>query len=189
MPFKNKFTAVTFGCFALCNIAQASELDLRISDDTVEANYAVTSHETDAMFGIGYLYKDDRDKINVLNIDLHTSGQTALANLPTTVGIGIQANVFKQDEFKGSAIGIGGSVRVNIPDVPGISVESELHYAPNVLTFNDADDFSRFRVQLNYRIIQSADISFGYRYLNAGVENGGDTTLESGAFLGMKLEF
>ncbi len=140
-------------------------------------------------FGLGYFYKDANNSINILNADLHAKGQTAIGNFPTTVGIGFQGNAFKDGDFKGSAIGVGGSIRINIPSSPGLSIGSALHYAPNVLTFNDADKFKRFHLQINYRVIENADISVGYHYINVGIEDKNSHTLESGPFLGMKLKF
>jgi len=169
--------------------ATANELDLRISDDALHANFAVNDSYSDGMFGMGYFYKDEDEAINVVNLDLHTKGQTALGNMPTTVGIGIQGTYFKEGPFKGSAVAVGGSVRVNIPEAPGVSIETEAHYAPDVLAFGDSDAFTRLRLQGNYRIIQSADVSLGYRYLQAGIKEGGHRTFESGAFLGIKLKF
>lgn len=189
MNYKYPLGLIAASCLAFSHTAMATDFDLRISDDTVQGAFSVHSDESEVMLGIGYLYKDASTSINVLNIDMHAKGQTAIANLPTTVGVGIQGNVFKQDSFNGSAVGIGGTVRINLPDAPGLSIESEAHYAPDILAYNDADDFTRFRLQTNYRIISNADVSFGYRYLNAGVKDGGDETLESGVFLGMKLKF
>lgn len=166
----------------------ASELDLRISDDAIHANFTKTNDKT--MFGLGYFYKDSNSSINILNTDLHARGQTAIGNLPMTIGVGFQGNIFKDDDFKGSALGLGGSVRINIPEAIGLSVETALHYAPEVLSFGEADEFRRFRVQANYHIIQNADISAGYHYLNAGNEDThSNTTFESGLFIGMKLKF
>lgn len=185
-------TQATILCSAsfMFSSAIASEFDLRISDDAIHGNITIAKEDSDAQFGLGYFYKNEDNAINIMNLDLHTKGQTAIANLPTTVGIGLQANIFKEEEFKGSAVGIGGSIRVNIPDAPGLSIETALHYAPKVLAFGDSDEFRRFRLQANYRIIESADISLGYRYLNVGVEEINENhTFESGAFLGLKLSF
>ena len=166
----------------------ASEVDLRINDEAIHANYAVTNEKM--MFGLGYFYKNANSSINILNTDLHAKGQTAIGNLPMTVGIGFQGNFFKEEDFKGSTIGLGGSIRVNIPEAVGLSIESAAHYAPEVLSFSDANEFRRFRIQANYHIIQNADISLGYHYLNVGSEDGNSNhTLESGLFLGMKLKF
>lgn len=173
----------------ICASANANEFDMRISDDAIHGNFTFYNDNSNAQFGLGYFYKNEDDAINILNIDLHTKGQTAIANMPTTIGIGFQANLFKEEDFKGSAVGIGGSVRVNIPEVPGLSLETDIHYAPAVLSFGDSDEFRRFSIQTNYRIIESADISLGYRYLNVGVEDADNHTFESGAFVGLKLTF
>ena len=80
-------------------------------------------------------------------------------------------------------------MRVNLPSVPGVSLETAAHYAPSVLSFGDSDEFRRFRFQGNYRIIEHADISIGYQYINVGVKDTGrNHNFESGAFIGMKLK-
>ena len=168
--------------------AHSNELDLRISNDWVHTNFTVSHPKSKSAFGLGYFYKDEDESINVANIDLHAKGQTAIGNLPTTVGIGFEGTYFKSGETKGSAVGIGGTVRVNLPDTPGLSIETALHYAPDVLSFSDADEFRRLRAHVNYRIIENADISIGYKYINVGIaESDQNVTLESGAFLGFKL--
>jgi len=167
----------------------ANELDLRISDDALHVNFSSAKHDSKTHFGLGYFYKNDTSPINIINADIHAKGQTAIGNLPATIGIGFQGNFFKADEFKGSAVGIGGSFKVNIPSAPGVSLETALHYAPKVISFGDSDEFRRFRLQGNYRIIENADISIGYRYLNVGDEQSNDNhSFESGAFLGFKLK-
>jgi hypothetical protein len=175
--------------FIICSAQlTANELDLRINDNSVHVNYAAANDST--MFGLGYFYKDSSASTNIINTDLHAKGQTAIGNLPMTIGIGFQGNFFKKNNFKGSAVGLGGSLRINIPEVVGLSVETALHYAPEVLSFGDADEFRRFSLQTNYHIIQNADISAGYQYLNAGHEDtNSNHTIESGLFIGMKLKF
>ncbi len=189
MTLPTKPVLLSLFIFLLAANSTANEFDLRVSDDSIHGNFSVEDENSDILFGMGYFYKDEDEAINVVNLDLHAKGRTAMGNLPTTVGLGLQGTYFKEDRFKGSAVGVGGSVRVNLPDVPGMSIETEAHFAPNILAFGDADAFTRFRLQANYRIIQSADISAGYRYLKAGVEDAGHRTFESGMFLGMKLKF
>lgn len=171
------------------SISLANDFDLRISDDALHANLAIFDEYSELKYGMGYFYKDADESINIVNVDLHSQGQTAIGNLPTTVGLGIQADYFKENNLKGSAVGIGGNVRVNLPSAPGLSIESEAHYAPDVLAFSDAKSFGRFRAQANYRIIRTADISAGYRYIRAKLTSGRKRTLESGLFVGLKLKF
>ena len=180
---------VGFLLIALQTNLTANELDLRINGDSLHGNYNVASNTSKTHFGLGYFYKNDDIDINVANVDLEVKDQTAIANMPATVGLGLQGNFFKADEFKGSAVGVGGSFRINLPQVPGISLETALYYSPKVLSFGDSDEFRRFRFQVNYRLIENADISVGYQYLNVGVDESGDNyELESRAFLGIKLK-
>jgi len=175
--------------FGMSSTTTANDLDLRVSDDAIHGNLTLENDESTLGYGLGYFYKDSNEAINIVNVDLHTKGQTAISNMPTTVGIGIQGNYFKEDALKGSAIAIGGSVRVNLPDIPGTSIQTEAHYAPDVLAFGDADTYTRANVQMNYRIIRTADISAGYRYLNASLKAGSHRTFESGFFVGIKMNF
>ncbi|KZY28803.1 MULTISPECIES: YfaZ family outer membrane protein [unclassified Oleiphilus] len=168
--------------------AHADEIDLRLSNDAVHGNYTKDNSRSKARFGMGYFYKDDDYTTNILNVDLHAKGQTVIGNMPATVAIGFESNFFKIEDFKGTAVGIGGSLRLNLPSAPGLSFETDLHYAPKVLSFGDSDEFSRFRTQVNYRIIENADIAFGFRYMNVGSElDGKNETLESGVYLGLQL--
>lgn len=184
-----KHAFLSIALVAGSSAALGNDFDLRVSDDALHANIAFINPDSGLMYGLGYFYKDADEEINVINMDLHSRGQTALGNMPTTVGLGVQGVYFKEDTFEGSALGLGANVRVNLPDAPGLSLETEAHYAPDVLAFSDAKRFLRFRLQANYRVIQTADISAGYRYLNAKPENGKARTLESGLFVGLKLNF
>ena len=181
---------ITFGAVLLsASTGHCDEFDLRLSDDAVHTNIAFENEESQIKYGGGYFYKDADNSINILNFDLHSNGQTAIGNLPTTVGLGIQGNAFKESSVKGSAIGLGGSVRVNLPDAPGLSLETSLHFAPDVLAFSQAKRFTRARIQANYRVIRTVDISGGYRYVNTKLKSGEKHTFESGLFLGLKLVF
>ncbi|MDX1452103.1 MAG: YfaZ family outer membrane protein [Oleiphilaceae bacterium] len=175
---------------ALCSsTVTASQFDLRVSDDAIQANLAVSSMSEDLLFGGGYFYKDEEEAINILDVDLHAQGRTALGNLPSNVNIGMIASYMKEDAFKASAVALGGRINVNIPEAPGLSLETSFHFAPDVLAFGDSDSMTRAHVQANYRLIQSADVSAGYRLLRAGVKEAGHRTFESGLFLGLRLKF
>ncbi len=178
--------------FTMCMFAaatQASQFDLRVSDDAIQANLALSSMSEELLFGGGYFYKDEEEAINIIDADLHAQGRTALGNLPSNVHIGLIASYMKEAEFKASAVALGGRINANIPEVPGLSIETSLHFAPDVLAFGDADAFTRAHLQANYRLIQSADVTAGYRYFKAGVKDAGHRTFESGPFLGLRLKF
>ena len=174
---------------AFANYVSASELSFRISNDTVGGGLEGNVGESDMFAGFEHMYKDKDDAVNISNLNFHTRGQTVVGNMPTTVMIGLEATHMKEGAFKGSAIAFGGNIRMNLPSAPGLSLETRLHYAPDIVSYGDSDRFTRARAQINYRVIKSADISAGYQYLNTGVKDGDDRTFESGLYVGLKLVF
>ncbi|MCH2159397.1 MAG: YfaZ family protein [Oleiphilaceae bacterium] len=188
MTFNIRFIACT-ALLALSSLSYAGGASFRISNDTIGGGIDGQIGETDLVAGFEHFYKDESESVNISNINLHTQGQTAISNLPTTVLLGLEATHMKEGEFKASAVAFGGAVRINLPSTPGLSVETRLHYAPDILAYGDSDEFKRFRAQLNYRVIQSADLSLGYQYLNAGIKDAGDRTFESGYFIGLGMKF
>lgn len=170
--------------------AYSGEVAFRISNDTIGGGIEGDIGDSGLVAGFEHFYKDSNESINISNVNLHTKGQTAIANMPTTVMLGLEATRMKEGDFKGSAIAFGGNVRINIPATPGLSTELRAHYAPDIVAYDDSDRYTHIRAQINYRVIQSADISAGYQYLNTGVKDQSNhRTFESGLFLGLRITF
>jgi len=172
---------------SISTITQASDATLRLSDDSVHGQVNLSNNSSNLDFGAGYMYHEGSR--HIINIDLHAKGQTAVGNLPATVGIGVQLTGYDTDDLQGGAVGLGGFARLNVPEVHGLSFEGALHYAPSILSYSDSEDMTRFRIQANYRLIQNADVFAGYHYLNTDLDGGSDITLDEGLFIGMKLMF
>lgn len=176
--------------FLAASNAYSGEVAFRISNDTIGGGIEGDIGDSGLIAGFEHFYKDKSEAINISNINLHTKGQTAIVNMPTTIMLGLEATHIKEGDFKGSAIAFGGNVRINIPASPGLSTELRAHYAPDIVAYGDSDRYTHIRAQMNYRVIQSADISAGYQYLNTGVKGNSDhRTFESGLFLGMRISF
>ena len=188
--FSKLLMAILALSFFAAKNAYSGEAAFRISNDTIGGGIEGDIGNSGLTAGFEHFYKDKSASINISNISLHTKGQTAIANMPTTVMLGLEATRMKEGYFKGSAIAFGGNVRINIPASPGLSTELRAHYAPDIVAYGDSDRYTHLRAQLNYRVIQSADISAGYQYLNTGVKNNSkDRTFESGLFLGLRISF
>jgi len=187
-----KYLSMALTCaltLSLPAIGFGSELDFRLSNDTISGGIKGSGGNNKLVLGFDHFYKDENTSINISNINLHTTGQTALGNLPTSVMLGLEATHMKEGEFKGSAIAFGGSVKVNLPSTPGLSIEAKAHYAPDIVAYGDSDRYTSLRTQIGYRVIQNADISAGYQYYNTGIKGAGDRTFESGLYIGLRLAF
>lgn len=167
--------------------AMARDLDLSLTNDSAKAQVNFLDTNSEIQVGAGYTYHEHSR--HIFNADLHAQGRTALGNLPTTAGIGMRAIGYSQDHLDGGALALGGFATVNIPDVPGLSVNGSLHYAPSILSFGDSDDLIDIEARVSYRVIRNADVFAGYRYLNTGFEHHGDVNLDEGLMAGMKLFF
>lgn len=168
--------------------AFATDLDLSLTDDSVKAQVNVFDANANTQVGAGYTYHEGSR--HIANVDVHAQGRTALGNLPTTAGIGLQGIYWDDDPFDGGAVGLGGFATVNIPNVPGLSFTGAAHYAPDILSFGDSQDMTSLELRGSYRVIRTAEVFVGYRYLNTDLEDiPGDADLDEGVMAGMKLYF
>lgn len=170
--------------------AVASDFSLSLTNESVKAQVNATDSASELAFGGGYTYHEGGRHIG--NLDFHAQGRTAIGNLPTTAGVGLRGIAYDDDDNSdGGGLGLGGFASVNIPQVPGLSVNGDLHFAPSILSFGDADNVISLSANVSYRVIRNAEFFGGYRYLNADLEDRGrdDVTLDSGVMAGLKILF
>lgn len=189
----SKFFAVTSRLAVLSsialfsNIAVAGNLDVKVSKNSAAIDAQLRPENAEWRAGTGYLYHEGGR--HLFNVTAQAIGETALGNLPTTVALGAKLNVFDEDKIDGGAVMLGGDIRINLPDVPGLSVEAAAFYAPSILSFNDAEGMLDFRTQVNYRVIPKADIFAGFQIINVDVDPGSHATLDEGIFAGLRVHF
>lgn len=75
-----------------------------------------------------------------------------------------------------------------IDSVPTTSVLMELSYAPNVLSFSDAQSYSDFRLEVDMEVISNIHLFTGYRNINTDYKDR-DETFNNSFYGGMKLSF
>ena len=150
----------------LCSIlfAQNTNVNLQITNSTIGV-YAETGITQNNIQARGFfLYNDNSNKHN-----FYLAGLKAEGNL-----IGVDINNLKFSLIAdfvhtkdNSAIPLGFGVFTYIPkiNIP-IFIRAEAEYAPKVLSFDDADRFSRIDVNVGYSPITNAEIFVGYRNLS-----------------------
>lgn len=169
--------------------AFAGSLDLSLTDESVKGQVDFFGSSSDVQLGAGYTYHED--DLNMLNVDFHAQGRTAIGNLPTTAGIGVRGLAWDADHLDGGALALGGYATVNIPKVPGLSVSGDLHYAPSILSFGDSDSLTSAELRASYRVIRNAEVFAGYRYIATDLDQpyNGHAHLDKGVLAGMKIYF
>lgn len=187
---RNKLTTLLLaGAASLCFSQQTAARDLEVSlgNDTASAQINFLDNNREIALAAGYTYHEGER--HIINLDFHAQGRVAMLNLPTTAGVGIQAIGFDDGNLEGAAVGLGGFLKVNIPRVPGLSVSAEAHFAPAVVSFDDAEDLTSLGAKVGYRLIRNAEIFAGYRYLKADVDNRSDLKLDKGGLVGLRILF
>jgi len=152
---------------AICSsflFAQNTNVNLQITNSTIaiygESGITQNNIKARGMF----LYNDNSNKHN-----FYMAGIKAEGNL---IGVDIQNIKFSLiSDFvhtkDNSAVAIGFGVFSYIPNINlPVFVRAEAEYAPKVLSFDDADRFSRVDASLGYSPITNAEIFVGYRNLS-----------------------
>ncbi len=147
-----------------CLFSANTNINLQITNSTigVYAESGITQNNIKAR-GF-FLYNDNSNKHN-----FYLAGVKAEGNL---IGVDIENLKFSlMADFvhtkDNSAIPLGFGVFTYIPNISlPVFVRAEAEYAPKVLSFDDADRFSRVDVNVGYAPITNAEIFAGYRTLS-----------------------
>src|SRR5690606_27028964 len=97
-------------------MALAMDFELSLTNESAKGQLNFTGPQSDINVASGYTYHEGRR--HILNVDFHAKGRTAIGNLPTTAGIGVQGIGWDQEKLDGGAVGIGGYAVINFPEVP-----------------------------------------------------------------------
>ena len=141
--------------------AQNTNVNLQITNSTigVYAESGITQNNIKAR-GF-YLYNDNSNKNNFYLAGIKAEGKLIGMNVENMKFSVIADFVHTKNN---SAIPLGFGVFSYIPNISlPIFVEMEAEYAPKILSFDDANRFSRVDAKIGYVPIVNAKIFAGYR--------------------------
>jgi len=144
--------------------AQNSNINLQITNSTigVYAESGITQNNIKAR-GF-YLYNDNSNRNNFYLAGIKAEGNLIGANLDDMKFSVIMDFAHTKNN---SAIPLGFGIFSYIPNISlPVFVRVEAEYAPKVLSFNDADRFSRVDTQIGYSPIVNAELFGGYRNIS-----------------------
>lgn len=174
----------------------AQTLDLNVSNDSAQFRYIILDRDSSG-FGskevdLGLVYTTDDAIVGMFGAQLVAEAGSRTPGLDAGLGLklfGANADVDGRDDVSLFALTLGGQLRFVPPPWPRIGVSLEGFFSPDVVTFGDADKFAYLSSALEYRVLPQAMVYLGYRKMRAGLEEGGNVTVESGGHLGFQLEF
>lgn len=134
----------------------------------IDANF-INADET--LFGLG-LYVEN-SPINYQNI---------------AFSIGLRTIFTKNgnDSFTAIPIMLGAKARMYLGSLPQSNLGVKLAYAPTPLTFQDADSYFEYRVEVDMTIIENVNIYVGYRNIDTNYEKR-DVNYNDSLYVGFKF--
>ncbi|MCK5855716.1 MAG: hypothetical protein KAG56_10880 [Sulfurovaceae bacterium] len=180
---------------------------ININENDVEMEAILDSRNLAFMQNTSTILQAD---VNILNIDNDARGKSRL------VGAGLGATN-KLEGVKGVELTFGAKliwsdvdfdeddtflslplmakVRYTFPplmfNIPPVSVEGKVLYAPGALSFGDADTYSELRLAADIEMIENVKIYVGYRNIHTEYisKKFGDVTFNTGFYGGLRYTY
>lgn len=178
-------TVATIG-MVFSGYATADTISADINDDAVKLEYKATNTSSNLDVNGSVLLHDEDGEIYSLGAmvegrSLHQS------NIAGSLG-GKLYLIDLEGDADGFALGLGGEVRIQVPNVNGLTLQAELYYAPQVLSFDDIQRHVDFTTKAKYRILDNGSVYLGYRKANIDVDDYGSGDLDEGIHIGIELD-
>ncbi len=177
--------------FFLVNLLHAqNSIGININDEDVEVLTSVNLNTlnnyadgTTYILDASYLHTDGD---NLLAVGI--SGQNAFQGFEgLTLAFGLKGIL--ADDFLAFPLTAKAIYRLPLNDmVPPTSLMTSFAYAPSVLSFQDAQSYSEFRVEADMEVISNIHIFTGYRNINTEYDKN-DLTFNNSFYGGLKLSF
>lgn len=187
MSSSKKMLALLASTMTVC-AAQAHTFDLAINQDAVGVDFTTQIPKSELNVGGGLLHHEDNGDAfygSVFVADNVNKQNGILA------GVGARYYFIDADEINqdGTALGLGGFINWDVPGVPNLSLRGDLYYAPDVLSFGEIETYADVSARVQYRLIEQAWVHAGYRRAKVSPEEGRDTNIDEGGFLGLMVWF
>lgn len=164
-----------------------NDLEVGTKIDLANLSDRVTA---DTMFlGAKYFYTDE-DKSNVNLYPFYEANFLMRRNINESFSFGLGIKVNHTHDFTSTPLGF--EIAYHIPEtyVVPIYVKGSIYYATHVLSYQDADSFAEYRVNLDIEIIEDGFITVGYRKIDTNYKDKrGDVTFDSSFYGGLKIRF
>jgi len=174
--------------------AHADEAELYIADEAIQGRYATGADLIGLSSGnlAAEIFTNQEDDL-LGTLGLEFSGMPAgMSSWVFTAGpkLYVATLDFVDDGFATVAIGGKASYAIST-QLTGIPtyVTGQYYYAPEILSFGDAEDMSDFIVRLEAEFVPNLTGFFGYRLLQADLEDSGDYELDDDIHLGLRFNF
>ena len=192
MKIHSRFVSVCVGMLLTCGAAQAtSSLDLGLSNDSVRVRYGKdisTSPQGRKEVGVGALFNNNDN--TMLDAWFHITDEAGSKAPGLDASVGFKAYLGKTKHREYLGLGIGGELLYRPVQNNRILLSAGGHFAPNIVTFLDADNLWEINLRVGYEILPAAIAYISYQNVRvnfSGVED--EQVVQRGSQLGLELRF
>ena len=186
-------TALTVLAFS--NSARADALDINLSSDVAQFQYIAPMGNVGqgkSEGHAGFLYNDKDNLLVDAGVLVSNEGDSpALAS----IGIGIKGVAAKIEKNDSAALALGGQIRITPADDRKFAIVARVYFAPDIVTFGDAEKYYEAIVRAEYNIMQNASAYVGYRKITFDVDlpspaqGTEELDLDEGIHVGVRIAF
>ncbi len=168
----------------------ADSLDINVNDDAARLTFTRPFKQDTLQWDAGWMHHQDRGDVG--HLGLHLKGKATVVKPEINAGLG--GKFFWHDPDRstdddGYSLALGGFFSYTFPQYNRFGVGGHLYFAPDVLSFSDAEQYREIEVRGTYNVIQDADIYIAYRNIYAEYDDGSDVTLDTGFNIGIRIRF
>ena len=169
----------------------AQDLDFNLNGQTVQLEYSDRVHgpgelNSGRVSASGlFTSKDDY----IVGMGARVTGQAGTGSPGLQVGIGAKLFGGSVDGNGFAALALDGGVRYSPPPLPRLALGVRLFYAPDIVTFADANNYVQAEVRVAYEVLPQSFVYIGYRDLHVGITGTGHKTVDSNVHIGIKIHF
>ena len=176
--------------------ATNNDVHININNDTLEVGTEVflnnlydVDNSSNYYLDISYLktegYEDDP------TLTLNTMGVKVMNPFENEYniqfGLGIKSVYSNQFDKKFFSLPLALYMKYLVSDQ--IYINADASYAPRVLSYYSADNFTDFRVEANYKLVENGYIFVGARSITAKYTMYGNIDYDKAMFVGYKIKF
>lgn len=87
------------------------------------------------------------------------------------------------------AAGLGFLAEFAPPALPGLGINAQVTYSPEIFAFVDADDYFEWGFGASYLVLPNAKIMLSFQNIQVDLKNSGEVDLDDTLRFGIKFEF
>ncbi len=164
----------------------ANNLYMDLSSDSVHLRGDAAHSSTDLLYFASAHITEDKGE--AISLGLLKTGQIG-NNASLFGGIGAKAYVIDSESDTVFAAALGGQLSYEIKEVEGLSITSEIFYAPSITISDDLDKLVDVQVRAHYALFENGEIYGGLRQYKFEADNGASYSFDKGPFVGIKISF